>query len=203
MRLAHLTGAAAILISGLLWAQRFPDLDNRVPELKVTEVFQSGNDLKVTVQNISTRTIRGLSMVLGKHKVVKDWSGFAGGGLLPNATASLTISAAGLPAGGTRHHPAPAGTLELLGAVFVDAAPVTTDISARKEDAPVPVKVAPPAAPPATVTPEPVASNLSPPTRKMEPAPRVTPPAAETPAPVLLTKAPSQWSTSRQSPRLR
>src|SRR5450432_287243 len=99
MRLAHLTGAAAIFITGLLWAQRFPDLDNHVPEVRVTEVFQSGNGLKVTVQNISSRTISGLSIVLGKHRVDKDWSGLAGGGLLPNATASLAISTAGLPAG--------------------------------------------------------------------------------------------------------
>ena len=83
-------------------------------------MFQSGNDLKVTVQNISSRTLRGLSILLGKQRVNKDWSGLAGGGLAPNMTASLTVSIAGLPAGGTRHHPAPPGTLAVLGAVFTD-----------------------------------------------------------------------------------
>ena len=120
MRLAHLTGAAAIFITGLLWAQIFPDLDNQVPEIRVSEMLQSGNSLKVAVQNISSKTIRGLSLVLGKHRVDKDWSGLSGGGLPPNANATLTISMAGLAVGGTRHHPALPGKLQVLDARFAD-----------------------------------------------------------------------------------
>ena len=131
MRLKHLAGAAVLVFSALLWAQGFPALDNQVPELRVTEVLQSGNGLKVTVQNISSRTIRGLSIVLGKHKVDKDWSGLPSGGLLPNASASLTVSTAGLPLGGTRHHAASPGTLEVIGAVFADSPAAPTQLKAE------------------------------------------------------------------------
>ena len=207
MRLDHFaaTAAAAILIgTGLLWAQRFPDLDNQVPEVHVTEVLQSGNELKVTIENISSKTIRGLSLVLGKHRVDKDWSSLPNGGLTPSSKAILTISTAGLPAGGTRHHPAPPGTLQVVGAVFADGGPVTARAAGPPAAAvPLPIKEAAPPVqaarkaeePPVNVavratpvkpTPPPTVESIS----KPKPPPVVVPRAAE-PQSVLVPTAPT------------
>ena len=206
MRLDHFAGAASIFMcTGLLWAQRFPDLDNQIPEVRVTEVLQSGNELKVTIENISSRTIRGLSLLLGKHRVDKDWSSLVSGGLTPNSKASLLISTAGLAAGGTRHHPAPPGKLQVLGAVFVDGGPVTARAAeppladlppprkeaappvqaARKVDQP-PVKVA--ARAPAQPAEPSAVSVRANPVKTPPPTPIVEPISKPEPAPVVVPR---------------
>jgi len=196
MRLLHLAAVlTTILMTGVAWAQRSPDVDNRVPELRVTELLQSGNSLKVTVRNVSTRTIRGVSAVLGKHKVDQDWSALAGGGVIPNATASLTISMAGLPAGGTRHHPAAPPSLELSSAVFADTgrgvpqAP-KAEIVEQQPPAPLP-------SPPVKAKPVPISSKAparvesNPGTPKVEVAP---PAVAAPPTPRAQTAPPPAFA---------
>ena len=193
---------AIFIISGVLWAQQFPDLNNQVAEIRVTELAQSGDRLKITVQNVSSRTIRGLSIVLGRRRVDPDWSALASGGLEPNATASVTISTAGLHAGGTRHHPA-AGTLDVLGAVFTDGSPATTraaepptspdptkrhiaePTSAQAAGKPDALDLVPPPVKPATTTRASDLPAVAPPVRPMESpaAPKPTArPTAELPS---------------------
>ena len=158
-----------LIFSVVLWAQVFPNLNNQVAEIRVTEMSQSNDRLKVTVQNVSSRTIRGLSIVLGRHKVDPDWSALASGGLAPNATASVTISTAGLHSGGTRRHASPAATLDVLAAVFSDGGPAAAVSSSAAAPEPIkrsvivlpPVAVALPAKPaiPAVVANEPPAKS--------------------------------------------
>jgi hypothetical protein len=169
-----------ICICGILCAQILPDLNNHVAEVRVTELAQSGNRVKVTVQNISPRTIRGLSIVLGRRRVDQDWSKLAGGGLAPNAIASVTISTAGLPVGGTPHHPAPPGTVEVLAAVFTDGAVAAVASGAEPRQAE-PLALPPAKAPIAEIakTPEDAATVVQPVT-KAEPTAR---PSAKAPSP--------------------
>ena len=207
MRLLHLAAVLTISMTGSAWAQRFPDVDNRVPELRVTELVQSGNNLKVTVQNVSTRTIRRVSAVLGKHKVDQDWSALAGGGVMPNATASLTISMAGLAAGGSRHHPAAPPSLELSSAVFADTARAVEQVP-KAELKPPPAALPPPsvkakAAPisvkgSARVEPNPGTPKVeaAPPAVATTTPPRVqTAPPAPEPAVASAVKAPRERAT--------
>jgi len=214
MRLLHFTAALTISMSGSAWAQRSPDVDNRVPELRVIELSQSGNSLKVTVQNVSTRTIRRVSAVLGKHKVDQDWSALAGGGVMPNATASLTISMAGLPTG-SRHHPAAPPQLELSSAVFADTGqvveqvpkPTLTEIIEQPRPAPPPsslVKAKPapisvkasarvepkPGTPKAEVAPPAVAATPPPRAQTAPPAVAATPPPHVQTAPPAVAATP-------------
>ena len=128
----------ALIFSGVLWAQVFPNLNNHVAEIRVTGMSQSDDRLKVTVENISSRTIRGLLIVLGRHKVDADWSALPSGGLAPNATASVTISTAGTHSGGTRRHGTTTATLEVLGGVFTDGEPMKRPISELPSVAAVP-----------------------------------------------------------------
>ncbi len=118
-----------LTFGGVLWAQVFPDLNNHVAEIRVTEMSQSDDRLKVTLQNVSSRTMRGLSIVLGRHKVDADWSQLPTGGLAPNGKALVTISTAGIHSGGTRHHGTVSATLEVLSAVFIDGGPINGHIS--------------------------------------------------------------------------
>ena len=135
-----------LIFSGVLWAQVFPNLNNHVAEIRVTGMSQSDDRLKVTVENVSSRTIRGLSIVLGRHKIDADWSGLPSGGLAPNAIASVTISTAGIHSGGTRHHGTTTATLEVLGEAFTDGEPMKRPISALPS-----VAAAPAAKPAASV----------------------------------------------------
>ncbi len=201
------------LAGGLLWAQMFPTLDNRVAEIRVTELSQSGDRLKVTVQNRSARTIRAMTVTLGRHKVEQDWNSRAGGGLGPNEVATVVISTTGIRAGGTRHHPEPPGPLVVFGAVFADALGGKSVVAEAKSGGGIPAQVmvgavgkSEPAvaisapttrtpAPPAAAPPVPAVDQLpkpapAPPAQvtvgavgKSEPAVAISAPTTRTPAP--------------------